>query len=463
MIERGYPLIQHAFEAALGWPETTQTEDKGDIETTVLPYQVDHPVFFSLLTELRAIGVPASTGEFIDLQRILEAGLVTNLTDLYVLARSVLIKDVSQYDKYDLVFTKLFGKYLGLTVAVEESTSDIQIEPFSSDEEMEMKEEPEEENQSEEIAEEPGSTEQRHGGDDAHKAIKDSRAVAKDGQQSKKKNMGKKSDGSRVDNKKKATRSEMSTGFSPDRLRNTITARKHREFDGDEIVNYGQFKRVLARLITLFSYTTDQPPKGFDVKETVKKMAQNGGLPEFVFKEEEERKPSVMLLFDVGGTTDPFRPIVEQLFKAAKETFSNIEIYYFHNAIYGEVWPQKDGNYGVHKIPLTILLKKDPKMKVIIIGDAYMARTDVRNGGLHDSADVLKKTQRGGFYARSGYENFLALSKRFPSIVWINPIKECQRKEMDAEGTMKQLERLFSTHELTLNGLEKAIVRLMSE
>jgi uncharacterized protein with von Willebrand factor type A (vWA) domain len=127
------------------------------------------------------------------------------------------------------------------------------------------------------------------------------------------------------------------------------------------------------------------------------------------------------------------------------------------------VWPAKDGNYGKNFLPLELILKKELETKLVIVGDAWMGHSDWMNGGLHDSASDISGKRMEGCLDKTGYENFQALLKRFPSTVWINPIKESERPEMDTSGTIHDLEKIFPTYELTPNGLAKAVQRLMKE
>ena len=57
---------------------------------------------------LRKHKVKTSITEFLDLMSVMKAGLTNqNIDDFYLLSRTVLVKDESQYDKFD----KAFGAY----------------------------------------------------------------------------------------------------------------------------------------------------------------------------------------------------------------------------------------------------------------------------------------------------------------------------------------------------------------
>jgi uncharacterized protein with von Willebrand factor type A (vWA) domain len=158
-------------------------------------------------------------------------------------------------------------------------------------------------------------------------------------------------------------------------------------------------------------------------------------------------------MFDVGGSTDEFRPIMEKLFAAAKDYLDDVEVYYFHNAIYGEVWPQKDGDYPRHFIPLREILKKDQDSRVIIVGDAWMAEHE-----LYDD-----HTDEDGNYSPSGIDSFEQLRRAFAHVVWINPIRGVEHDRWDNSGTIAEIKKIFPMHDLTLRGLENAVRELMEE
>src|SRR3989339_123935 len=247
--------------------------------------------------------------------------------------------------------------------------------------------------------------------------------------------------------------------------RERVQQREYEELRDDRTLGYEQFGRALSKLRTIVQETTSAKTRTLDARATVRAIAEHAGTPELLWKEEVEEKPSVVLLFDVGGSTDEYRPILEKLFSAAKDHLEGLEVYYFHNAIYGEVWPQKDGNWGKHFVPVSDILKKDSSTKFIIIGDAWMADSDAMNGGLHDSYLDLdpdaKKTEP--CYRWTGLENFQAITEAFPATVWVNPILEKHRDDADDSGTIADVERVITMYDLSLRGIEAAVKKLMEE
>lgn len=450
----------------------------GEVRETRHPFQ-------EFLYALREEEVQASTSEWIDLQKALAEGEVQSVDDLYVVSRAVLVKDITGYPKFDTVFGRMF---YGVEPSQPQTEEEYQEEPEEDEiEQQEEREEAEEENLSQEIVE-PGFTEEHHGGEDVHKAIEDSQSSGHEGggkpqQKSEKAGEGQKKEqegkgqkmeqgegggrekkegegggkeketgeggegkeekeaggGKRKEKKKKqGVIKEGKGGYS---ARERVVERRYDQYDKDQILNYEQFGRVLSKLTAIIQEASEVPTGKLDVQATVKSIAEHAGIPELVWREETEKKPKVILMFDVGGSTNEFRPIMEKLFAAAKDYLDDVEVYYFHNAIYSDVWPQKDGDYGTHFIPLPEILKKDQDTRVIIVGDAWMAENEL--------------------YA--GIDSFKQLRRNFDHVVWINPIREAEHDEWDDSGTIAEIKKVFSMHDMTLRGLENAVRELMEE
>ena len=498
-----------------------------------------HP-FQKLLYELRTEGLPVSTSEWIDLQTLVSLGEVSSLGDLYIVGRSVLIKEVALFDKYDEVFGRLFlgierktddeyqdesdmeemELYLGAsTLAKSGNKKDVEMDETSVDEldaneqaqkevdteadldkseddqtdsqqkdEKEQFKQKEKENIDEVVESTSKTSEEVHGGKEATKDIKDSPSAANNGEQDNKgaeegkpgeNGQGQGLQGVHRTQKggakgESGSKGEGSSGkgakIRPHRNENVrstkeqILEKRFERLSEDRKLEYSQFTLALSRLKTVIKEPSLRKTEYLDARATVNHIAKRAGAPELIWAEEIESKPKVMLLFDVGGSTDEFRPLLEKLFTAAKDELRELEIFYFHNAIYGEVWPQKDGNYGKNFVPMADILKKDPATKVIIIGDAWMAESDAMNGGLHDSySDMSRTSTDNRYHGYTGLENFEALTETFDSTVWINPILEKNREEVDNSGTISDVAKILPMYDLSLKGIELAVKKLMED
>ncbi len=482
--------------------------------------------FQDFLFELRDAGVSASTSEWLDLQRALREGAITSVDDLYVVSRALLVKDVTGYPQFDRVFGRRFfgiqppevnpddhDEYQedyeepepiqkepeDIEEVVEatshtsedvhggdEATKDIEDSPNAADDGKKEDNKGAQEGKGEEKGKEDGEgggdeqendqgggnkeetgegggkkQENDQGGGDKQEAGEGGGKLKQDGEGGDGEKDNDKGGGKRKDKKKpEGIVKEGKGGYS---ARDRIVERKYDEFDPNLLLTDAQFSRALARLTTIIRDATEVPTSRLDADATVRRIAARAGIPELIWQDELESKPRVIMMFDVGGSTDDVRPLIERLFGSAREVLEDLEIYYFHNAIYGEVWPASDGNYGTNMVPLETILEKDQETKIIIVGDAWMGSSDGMNGGLYDSHNDLSRMNREGFYSRSGFDNFQALVQRFPSTVWLTPLTENERRKMDESGTIEDLERLFNTYDLSLRGLEDAVTRLIEE
>lgn len=421
-----------------------------------------HP-FQEFLYALRGEKIKVSTSEWLDLQRALAEGEVQSLDDLYIIARALLVKDVANYLRYDYAFWSIFY----IVDSHEQEVQKGQEEDARSEEQIEQ-EQPTVERQeelgvkekidSQEIVQ-PGGTEQHHGGEDVHKEIEDSRSSGHEGGGETQEDAQEEDKNEENDKRKEGERRGVIRREKKSRSARMIDAEQiYGVFDENRALNNEQLGRALAKLTSIIREASEAPTGRLDAKATVASIAENAGIPELVWEEETERKPKVILMFDVGGSTDDFRPVMEKLFGAAVDYLDDVEVYYFHNAIYRYVWPQKDGNWGEHFIPLSKILKKDRDSRVIIVGDAWMAENE-----LWEDGEVYDRDTHAGEHYPSGMKAFQDLKRTFDHIVWINPIMEKDHEEMDDSGTIGDIKRVFDMYDLTLNGIERAVRRLMEE
>ena len=75
-----------------------------------------------------------------------------------------------------------------------------------------------------------------------------------------------------------------------------------------------------------------------DMDDTIKSTAKNAGYLDIKLVPERLNSVKVIVMFDVGGSMDPYVKLCEELFSAIKTEFKNLEYFYFHNSIYESVW-----------------------------------------------------------------------------------------------------------------------------
>lgn len=411
--------------------------------------------FQNLLFSLRERGIKASTSEWLDLQQTLETGTVESIKDFYLVSRSLLVKDVSKFAAFNRVFNELMAGYitspeeeagLGEKEELEEKTEPEETKPEEESEEKEPsasdKYEQKEQEGIKEVTPSDGQTsEATHGGKEATKDIPNSPNAANNGQN--KQNHG--AEIERFQNSKE-TRS-LKEQLRSSEIKEQLRSREIKELDRESPLSREQMGIAFAKLTAIIRDDSETPSRKLDAKKTVRQIAKSGGIPRLSWEDSIEVKPKMMILFDVGGSTDEYRGMVEELFTAAKDYIDELSIYYFHNAPYGKVWPQSDGNWPKNLIPVEHILDKDPSTNVIIIGDAWMAWEELWK--------CFSPSETPGM------DTLKLIAKTYENNVWLNPIFANEYDAWDGSGTISDLEAEFDMYDLNLDGLEKAITQLI--
>jgi uncharacterized protein with von Willebrand factor type A (vWA) domain len=152
--------------------------------------------------------------------------------------------------------------------------------------------------------------------------------------------------------------------------------RRYRDYSQEGPLTEVQMGEALKRLRRMIHHG---PPDVVNVEKTITETLKNGGEISIVFDRRLTDRLKVILMIDNGGwSMDPYIEIVQTLFNYARSQFKDLRIYYFHNTIYGRVWqdPQR------HRRPETIeeLGRRDPDTRLIIVGDATMAPSELIGG-----------------------------------------------------------------------------------
>jgi uncharacterized protein with von Willebrand factor type A (vWA) domain len=222
--------------------------------------------------------------------------------------------------------------------------------------------------------------------------------------------------------------------------------RRFRNYSNDLTLDVRQIKVALRGLRRL---NRVGPQDELDIDETIDHTAKNVGELELVWRRQRKNNVKLLLLMDTGGSMDPYIQTCSQLFTAAHSSthFKDFQYYYFHNCIYDSLY--KDYYRGV-KISTDYLLQTlEPDYKVVIVGDADMAPSELleKNGAI--------------FYYQSnetpGIEWLKRISTHFTHSVWLNPDSEFPRMAT----TSALISKIFPMYSLTLDGLDKAVKKLV--
>jgi uncharacterized protein with von Willebrand factor type A (vWA) domain len=193
------------------------------------------------------------------------------------------------------------------------------------------------------------------------------------------------------------------------------------------------------------------PKDQINIDATIYRTMKNGGEIEIVFDRSLKDRLKVILAIDNGGwSMDPYIPVVQTLFNYARAQFKDLKTYFFHNTIYDTLW--KDAARYRKPQKIDEFVRFDPETRLVLVGDASMAPYELMatDGSIHIE-------ERSG---RPSIERLRFLSETFPYCVWLNPVPG---RMWGYTRTIMAIQDIFPMFELTLDGLDRAIARLMAK
>ena len=232
--------------------------------------------------------------------------------------------------------------------------------------------------------------------------------------------------------------------------RSAIKAWDSREFQGldDDIeLNTRSIKIALRRLR---KFAREGTQEELDLDNTIASTARNAGWLDIRMRPERQNKVKVLILFDIGGSMDPYFKLCEELFSAAKSEFKQLEWFFFHNIMNDSVWRYVGARVVEHHSLHAIMSKYGKDHKLIIVGDATMGATELLDPCVY---------QDGSLSQDAGIVWMRRLVDHYKQAVWLNPEREhywhLSRTIMLLKDVMQN--RMFP---LTLSGLEQAMKTL---
>lgn len=157
----------------------------------------------------------------------------------------------------------------------------------------------------------------------------------------------------------------------------------------------------------------------------------------------QENTIELLMAFDVGGSMEPFRSLVDRLFTAAHglRHFKRFDHVYFHNCVYEKVY----GDARFHRpLPLAELVRKhDRDTRLVLVGDAFMYP-----GELIEPFGAIDWTERN---QRPGIEHLQRLREHFRHTAWLNPMPA----EHWRAPSIQLVRRVFPMYPLTLAGVAR--------
>lgn len=396
-------------------------------------------MFIEFFYTLRERGIPVSPTSFLRLQKALKLGMVRSVEDFYTAARAILVKSERYFDTYDQVFAHFFK---GVTLL---EPDEIELTEMARAMLEEWLRNPAEMAQALGIEEKDlksmtpeeliryffdrlrEQTEAHHGGN---------RWIGTGGT-SPVGHSGHHPGGMRVGGRSR-NKSAIKVAME----------RRYRDYSQEGPLTEFQMGEALKRLRRMIP---TGPRDVVNVDKTIRETMRNAGEIEIVFDRRLADRLKVILMIDNGGwSMDPYVEVVQTLFNYARSQFKDLKIYYYHNTIYSRIW--KDPQRRHQPEPIDEFVRRDPETRLILVGDASMAPYEL----MHVSGSIYLEQRENN----ASLDRLKFLSRTFRHAVWLNPQTE---EEWDHTWTVGIIRQVFPMFELTLDGLEKAVQRLMAK
>jgi uncharacterized protein with von Willebrand factor type A (vWA) domain len=147
--------------------------------------------------------------------------------------------------------------------------------------------------------------------------------------------------------------------------------------------------------------------------------------------------------------------LCNRLFQAVSKSshFKDLQVYYFHNCVYDHLYTTPYCRRGDWVDTNWVLGNLDSEYKVIFVGDAAMAPYEL--------------TQRGGnsYYGLWNNEPGIVwlekFKRRYKKVIWLNPISANTWEWAYGSRTIQAIREVFPMFELSLDGLEAGIKKLL--
>jgi uncharacterized protein len=389
-------------------------------------------MFINLFKALRRHGVPATFNEWMLLQNALSANLMdSSLTRFYHIARAILVKTEAHFDKFDQAFLECFGHIESNDDLIQKIEEHLRRLPALdlTDEEKQLVEKMSLEEVRERFLDRLlNQDDQPHVGGNKAVGVRGRSPYGA---------WGYNPAGVRI-------------GQYEGRMRSAVQIAERRSFRNyrdDVMLDTRSIKTVLGYIRQV---AREGPKDTLDVDLTVDATCRNAGELEFIWDRARKKRIKLMLLMDAGGTMAPHTELVSRLFSAAKDIVKDLRFYYFHNCVYQElytdIWQLK--SVATRKV----LDQTSRNYKVIMVGDAYMAPSELLN---RDGAiDYWYRNDR------PGVEWLMDIRKRFRKVIWLNP--EPQQWWSSIPST-RMIQRIFPMFELTLSGMQSGARTLIKQ
>ncbi len=390
-------------------------------------------MLLQFFTALREAKVPVTLREHLTLLDALGRDLAgKRVEDFYVLARSALVKDERNLDRFDRVFGQVFkgletvGEAVETTTIPEEWLRKLAEKYLTEEEKAELK---------------------ALGWDKLFETLKQRLAEQKERHQGGSKWIG-----------TGGTSPFGAYGYNPEGIRigqdgnrnfRAVKVWDRRDFkDLDDTAELGTRNlRIALRRLRRFARTG--AAEELDLDTTIRESARQGYL-DVRLRPERHNAVKVLLFLDVGGSMDWHVELAEELFSAARSEFKHFAHFYFHNCPYESVWTENRRRHDERTHLLDVIRTYGSDYRLVFVGDASMSPYEIVMAG----GSVEHWNEEPG---KVWLERLL---NHFPKAVWLNPVAQAHWPYTQSIAMMRHIfsDRMFP---LTLEGIDGATRALL--
>jgi uncharacterized protein with von Willebrand factor type A (vWA) domain len=387
-------------------------------------------MFVNLFYTLRKYGVPVSTTELLDLNAALASGVVfADREDLYELIRLCMVKDERHYDKFDRAMKAYFDgidsldtdSLLNQLHKLPKEWLDLELleKNLSAEERAEL--------------EKAGSLEElmkmlEERLREQHKKHQGGNKMIGTGGTSPFGAFGDHPEGVRIG--------------GPSRKKSAVKVWEKRQFqnlDDNQLLGTRQMQIALRRLRR---FARQGAAEELDINKTIDSTARQGML-DIQLVPERRNRVKVLMLFDIGGSMDPYVEQCEKLFSAAKSEFKTLEFFYFHNCLYDYVWKDNLRRSSSRMETWDLLHTYGKDYRVIFVGDASMAPYELFSEG--GSVEYMNDEAGAVWLQR--------VRQHFSKTAWLNPEDD---RYWNYTQSIAGIKEIFEEHmfPMSLKGVE---------
>ena len=395
-------------------------------------------MFIAFFYLIRARSIKVSINEWMTLVEALDKGLAgSSLTGFYDLCRNVIVKSEADYDKFDIAFAEFFHgietpedlpeefwEWLDNDVKVKDINDTSMLDDYLLElEELQKRFEERKKEQKE-----------RHDGGNYWIGTGGTSTMGHSGFHER---------GIRVGGQSRHRRAVQVAG-----------ERNFKDFRQDNILDIRQFQMAFRKL-RQFSSRVDEAKTELDIDQTIEETSDNAGTLKLVYEKPRKNTVKLLVLFDSDGSMMPYSRICNRLFQAVSKSnhFKDLKVYYFHNCIYEKIYTTPHCRKGEWIDTEWLLKNLNEEYKVIFVGDATMAPSELLNPG--------GNTVIGLYNEVPGIQWLKRFEKKYHKTVWLNPLREYEWEYVYGSHTIELVRQVFPMFELTVDGIETAVKKLL--